>query len=328
MKAGLKQWLCVCAIGAALSLGAGMAGRALAAETPVVPPPTPPPAESEAQRLLDKQSQDDKRLREEISTQAASHVDSAKRLYAAFDYEKAKEELETALRMEPGNEEARKLLASINDILNVRRDRIRSAVAQLYGQYKIQVQEKLMELDNKVDWGRRFLQEAASDPNLSLADRIRRYEQGLAAFEKAKELLKYMPVEVNVDEQTNEVNRLSGETQKAIKLAQVRLEQTDREQAQRLATEQAAAQKRFLERKIATMVDQGKHLFETGKYDAAVDLAKKILELDPINAEAQTIIATARDHYHADRKKYNEEEYKEHFTLNRETRGAHERPPQ
>ena len=40
--------------------------------------------------------------------------------------------------------------------------------------------------------------QATSDPELSLADRIRRYQQAQIALERARELIKYMPVEVNV----------------------------------------------------------------------------------------------------------------------------------
>ena len=39
------------------------------------------------------------KLREEIATQANAHFESAKALYAAFDYEGARQELETSLRL-------------------------------------------------------------------------------------------------------------------------------------------------------------------------------------------------------------------------------------
>ncbi|MCY3023412.1 MAG: hypothetical protein NTW87_30905 [Planctomycetota bacterium] len=319
MNAGFKQWVCCSVLSAALALGISNRGPVHAGEAPPPPPPPPPPAaNAEAQRLLEKQAEDDKKLREEIAAQAAAKLDAAKRLYAAFNYEDARQEAEAAVRLDPTHEEARKLLLRINDILNVRRDRIRAAVAQLHGEYKVSVQEKLVELDNRVDLAKRAIEDAKTAPDLSLADRIRRDEEALATLERAKELLKWLPVEANVEEQTNEVNRLVSETQKAVKFAQARLQEVDREEAARLAGEQRANQKRFLEKKINTLVDQGKALFETGKYDAALDLANKILEMDPTNAEAHTIIATARDRYHAEKRKWIDIEYKEQFTLNRE----------
>ena len=313
MSAGFKQGFSVCVASAVIALGLSSLGSAVGGEAPAPPPPPPPAANAEAQRLLDKQAQDDTKLREEIAAQASAHLQAGKRLYAAFDYEAARQELDLAVRLDPANEEARKLLMRINDILNVRRDRIRSAVAQMYVEQKVAVQEKLVELDNRVDIGKRYIEEARTNPELSMAERIRRYEQAQSMLERAKELLKWMPVEASVDEQTNEVNRLSTETFKAISAAKARLAEVDREEAERLAAEQRANQRRLLEKKINTMVDQGKALFETGKYEASVNMANKILEFDPTNAEAHSIIAVARDRYHTDRNRFIDEEYKEQF---------------
>ena len=89
----------------------------------------------------------------------------------------------------------------INDILGYRESRIKSAVENFYGFKKATIQEQLVQLDTRIDWGNRFARQAAEDPDMSLADRIRRYEQALTAFERARETIKYMPPEVDVDEQ-------------------------------------------------------------------------------------------------------------------------------
>lgn len=319
MNAGFKGFSIVClsVLSATIALGVP---NASAGEPQVPPPPAPAPTagDTEAARLLEKQAQDDKKLREEIQTQANSHFESAKALYAAFDYEGARQELELAVRLDPNHEEARKLLMKVNDVLNVRRDRVRAAASQLYGETKVAVQEKLVELDNRIDWGKKFIHEAQTDTELSMTDRIRKYEQALNAFERAKELLKWMPVEVQTDEQSNEVNRLVSETRKAIAAARSRLQEVDREEAVRLAEEQRANERKYQEKKIHMMVDQANALYETGKYDDAMALAGKILEADPTNAEANTIIAVSRDRYHAKKQAWLDEEYKEQFTLNRE----------
>ncbi|HYG74388.1 MAG TPA: hypothetical protein VEK08_05225 [Planctomycetota bacterium] len=318
MNAGFKEWVCFSVLSAAVSLSA--VGRAVAgeAEPPPPPPPAPSAGDAEAQRLLEKQAQDEKKLREEIQTQANAHYESGKALFSAFDYEAARQELEMAVRLDPNHEEARKLLMRVNDVLNVRRDRVRSAVAQMHGEAKVAVQEKIVELDNRIDWGKRYIHEAQTDTDLSMTDRIRRYEQALSAFERARELIKWMPVEVNVEQQSNEVNRLVTETRKAIKAAQARLQEIDREAALRMAEEQKANLRAYEVKKVNMMVDQAKALYETGRYEAAVDLSNKILELDPTNAEAHTIISVSRDRYHAKKQAWLEEEYREQFTLNRE----------
>ena len=143
----------------------------------------------------------------------------------------------------------------VNDILGIRRDRIKSSIADLYGEHRVAVQEKLVELDNRIDWGQRFATQAANDKELSTADRIRRYQQAQLALERARELIKYMPVEVSTEEQSNVVNRLIAETNKAIKAAQTELANTDRETAQKLTAEQAAHEREKFEKKIAVMID-------------------------------------------------------------------------
>ena len=330
----LKVWVQLGFLGATLAFGAYSLGAEEPAPpvTPKVTPPAQPAVPSatptqpsaqalgdaKAQDLLEKQTQDDKKLREELAAQSNAHLEAARRLFSAFDYENAKQELELAVQLDRTNEEARKLLVRVNDILGVRRDRIRSAVAQLYGEHKVAVQEKLVELDNRIDWGKRYVSQAQSDPELSVTDRIRRYEQALAAFERAAELIKWMPVEVNTDEQSNEVHRLITETRKAIKAAQVRLAEVDREAAKRVADERRASEKHFEESKINTLVDQARALYEVGRYEGAMDLANKILELDPTNAEAHTIIAVSRENYHQAKRQWIDEEYKDQFTRNRE----------
>ena len=318
MSAGLR-WIKSGLVGAMLSFGAFNALAEDPKPTPTPPPPAPPSqADSKATQLLEEQAKADKKMREELSAQSNAHLDAGKKLFAAFDYEAAKQEVELAVQLDRSNDEARKLLIRLNDILGVRRDRIRSAVAQLYGEHKVAVQERLVELDNRIDWGKRYVTQAQTDPDLSLTDRIRHYEQALSAFERAQELIKWMPVEVSTDEQANEVARLISETRRAIKSAQVRLKQVDTEAAVALINERKISEKRHQEQKINTLVDQAGALYEGGSYEAAMDLANKILELDPTNAEAHTIIATSRENYHRAKREWIDEEYREQFTNNRE----------
>jgi len=313
-------------LSAILALGVSIT-RAGEPEPPVTPqPPATPPAvapapagSEEAKRLLEKQAQDDKNVGDEIAAQANAHFETGRRLFSAFEYEEARKELEMAVRLQPSHDEAKKLLIRVNDILSIRRDRIRSAVAQLYGEAKVAIQEKLIELDNKIDWGKRFISEAQTDPNLGLPERIRKYEQALSAFERARELIKYMPIEVNTDTQRTEVDRLIVDTRRAIKAAQTRLQETDKQLASTIAEEQLRSRKVAKDKKINTMVDQARNLAEQGKYEEAVTLSKKILEEDPINPDANTIIATSSEKYHGRKKKYLEDEYQEQFKLNRES---------
>jgi tetratricopeptide (TPR) repeat protein len=250
--------------------------------------------------------------------QFEERLKAAQFFYDQFDFDNARQELEAAVKVKPEDPASRELLTKVNDVLTVRRDRVRSATQQLAGEMKVSVQEKLIELDNRIDWGKRYIHEAQTDTELPLGERVRRYDQALNAFERAGELLKWMPVEVSAEAQEEEVKRLIGETRKATTAAQVRLQDTDREAAGRLAEEQRMSEKKYVEKKVRLMVDQGKALFETGKYDEALTIAAKVLEIDPTNADANTIVVVSRDQHYARKQKWLEEEYREAFTLNRE----------
>jgi type II secretory pathway component GspD/PulD (secretin) len=327
MNAGLKLRRLAVRMSFALALGA-LSGP-LGAEEPAAPPPPPAQpsgADAEAQKLLEEQVVSDKKLQEEISTQATQHYQAGLELFKRFNYEAAKHELELAVQLAPGNEEARKLLTRVNDILGVRQDRIKSAVAQLYGQHKIEVQEKLVELDNRIDLAKRFIDEAQTDSDLSLPERIRRYEQAVTALERGKELIKWMAVDVPTEEQANTIERLLGETHKAIKAVEGRLREVDLDEAEKLAREQHESERAYFARRINTMVDQANTLVEIGQYEAALSQANRILALDPTNAEAHTIIAVSKDNEHTQRLGWNDEEYHEQRKLTDEREQSMEIP--
>ena len=103
----------------------------------------------------------------ESSAQSAVHFAAGKRLAESFEYEEARKELEQAVQFDRTNETYRRELVQVNDVLGVRRDRIKSAISDLYGEHRVAVQEKLVELDNRIDWGQRFSAQAQHDPELS-----------------------------------------------------------------------------------------------------------------------------------------------------------------
>lgn len=306
MEARVKHWLLAGVMGGAL----GFTATGLRAEEPA-PAPAPAPEASkdeEARKLLDQQSAADKRIREEIEVQVQAHLEAGKRLYSAFEYDQARVEFERAVMLDRSNADAQKWLVKTNDVLGRRRDRIKSAVETLYGEQKIAVQERLAELDNRIDWGNKFIDQARTDSELSIPERIRKSEQALQAFERANEIVKWMPPNVGVDEQQNQVVRQIRETRKHIKALEDELAQSDRKRAQDLAMKRAEQDREFRQRKMNVLVDQAKAMFEIGEYEQAIQLAGKILEQDPTNPEANTIQAAAEGRKHVARNKWIDEE--------------------
>ncbi|GMV80094.1 MAG: hypothetical protein AMXMBFR7_12780 [Planctomycetota bacterium] len=314
MHSGVTQWIRAGVVAGALAVGWGWTAGAQAQETAPEPAPAPAPTTG-LEGQLDQAEAAQKRLREEIQTQAESHFQAGKRLYENFEYDGARAELERAVSLDRGHADAKKLLIQVNDVLGHRQDRVRSAVERLHGASKIAIQERLVELDNQIDWGNRFVRQATDDVELTTADRIRRLEQALQAYERARELVKWMPPDVDVEEQHNLVVRQIRESRRSIEELKVQLHEQDREVSARLAEARKAEERRLQQRKVDVMLDQARALFERGEYAKAEGMASKILETDPTNAEAHAIEATARDRKHIKRRTWIEEEQTHQFAL-------------
>lgn len=269
--------------------------------------------DAEAAKRLEQQVLEEHRLRDEVKFQSQAHLDAGKRLFKAFEYKAAQVELLRAVSLDQSNEEARQLLVEVNGVLNKRQDRIQSAVQSLAQSQRVAIQERLVTLDNRLDWGNRFVSQAQESPDLTTAERIRKYQQALDAFERARELVKWMPVGVNVAEQQHQAERMIGEVRKSVKAMEVQLAEEDKQKAMELSTARATVEREQEQRRVAVQLDEVKALFEIGEYERAESLAGRILETDPSNAEAHAIQVTARDRKHIRKAQWVQEEYAEHF---------------
>ena len=303
MDARLKKWVMVGLVGCACSLGISSPGHAEEAPKPSVE--TPP---KDVEAMLRQQAVAEKRLREEIQTQSTHHMEAGKRLFDAFEYDEARKEFESAVSIDRTNTEGHKWLVKTNDVLGLRKDRIKSAIEGLYGESRVAIQERLAELDNRVDWGNKFVRLAQSDPELSLAERIRKHEQALDAFSRANEIVKWMPPQIKVDEQQNVIHRMIQESRRNIKSLEEELNQSNKAAAMRLAEQHTLREREHRQKKLSALLDQVQALLEIGEYEKAEMLAGNILEQDPTNAEAHAIEASARSRKHASRRAWIDEE--------------------
>ncbi len=292
------------------------------------PPPTQP---TDASKLLDKAVQDREKLRQENDAEATAHYETGKRLFDNFDYEGAKRELEQAFKLRPDDEKTRVLLIQVKDKNGERMARIHSAMRQVADYKAAEVQMKLVALENRINRAKRFMREAGggqpapgstvapgATSDLSPAERVVRYENALLELERARELIKYMPYEVNTTEHKNEVDRLYAEADKQVMSIKSSLVNARRSEAEARSTAAMELQKKADERKLHMAVDRMKVSFELGQYELAVRQAEYVLQLDPLNADAHTVQVQARDRHFHHREKFIREEYEHNFKLQRE----------
>ncbi len=282
---------------------------------PVTPPPPP---DDKAKLLLEQEVVKQQQLQKEIATEVESRYQTAKRLYDNFEYEAAKAELEMAAKMDGSNVKVRSLLLQVRDKFGMRSARIKQAMQNVAEYRQVEVQAHLVELDNRLDRGRRYMQQAKDDSLLGNAGKIMRLENALSEFEKAREIVKFLPVDVNTSEQENEAKKLSGESEKTISSLRSGMEASAKGEAERAAHAEMERRRKENERTLNTAIDRATNALETGRYSLAKQQAEKVLELDPGNADGAKILVQTRDKAFTARDKYIREEYKENFQLNRE----------
>ena len=295
-------------------------------DTPAAPTTqaAPVPAQSDAAKLLDQAASDQAKLKQEVAIEVEAHYQTGKRLYENFEYEGAKRELELAYRLDGSNEKVRTLLIQVKDKFGERLSRIRSAMSDVAVYKAVETQARLIELDNRIDRARRAMKEAgvegaaAGASALSPAERVVKYENALVELERAREIIKYLPYEVKTGEHRNEVDRLAADADKAVHGIRASLDAGSRDQAMQASKATMELQRKADTRKLNMAIDRARVSFELGQYQQALKQAQVVLDLDPLNADAHSIIVQSRDRFHTKREENIREEYEEQFKLNKE----------
>ncbi len=276
-----------------------------------------PAVDEKAKMLLEQEAANQEKVRKEIAVEVESHYQAGKRLYDSFDYESAKKELELANKLDRANEKVRSLLSKVREKFDYRADRIKNSLQNVAEYRQVEVQSKLVELDNRLDRARRYMA-SRDDSILGTAEKIMRLENALKELERAKEIIKWLTADVDTTSQKNEADKLTNECEKSIKTLHEGMAESARKQADVFAKNEMERRRKDNERILNQALDQARVALETGRYALALAQAQKVNELDPGNADAAKIIVATRDKAFDARDKYIREEYKQNFELNRE----------
>ncbi|MHC4201251.1 MAG: hypothetical protein ACYSU0_14780, partial [Planctomycetota bacterium] len=139
------------------------------------------------------------------------------RLYGEMQYVRAREMLQRAVALDPTNKEAAQRLAKVDDLLDVRMPEIRTSLEMLAKEKQVTIQENLVGLENSLRRaaesversGTRSSSRGASATGVTaLAERIRNADRAVRYAEQAREIIKWMPSEVNTAEQKRRAEEL------------------------------------------------------------------------------------------------------------------------
>src|SRR5688572_23035083 len=208
------------------------------------------------------------------------HLQRAAELKERLELEQAEQELAKALQLAPDNIEAKTMLAEVGALLGRAPAETQTTIQEL--QNKARLKKDQLEID-----ARQKVEKA------KLAIARRDFDSALIELTLAQDQVRWSPYSGDWSALEKEIDALITST----RAEKVKAEEADRAAAQREA--QQALRNRELDDQsrrsqvIATLLDQAIDAFQKAEYDEAMELADRVLRLDPRNERALDLRDTA-----------------------------------
>lgn len=263
----------------------------------------------EAASVLEEEAKARTVSRQAAVARSRTYLEVARRLYDQRQYRQARDQLQRALYLDPENKAAAGLLEKVNATLGVRPASARTALEQLGLQRRIAMQQKIQELENCLVDGQELLrkargvsEEAETKTEIEiLTDQLQLVDRAVDLFERAREIMKWMPYEISVGENEKLANELLAETRKTRREKLARLQEVKARQARKEIESRKFIDRELEMRKIERLVDQVQMLFDQEEYEKAEELAEQVLTIDPGNERANELWLVSREEQHRKR---------------------------
>jgi len=240
------------------------------------------------------------------ATKAEALFLAGKKLYDEVRYEDALRKFNEALRIYPRHRGAAQYAAKTRAILNVGLDPMRKALEQLERAERVRVQEALARVQSVVDAGNRARVEAnrshpgdANKPADEVLSRKRKSaEEAVAHYDRALEIIRWLPYQVDLTAMRRRVQAARSETQAIIKGLDDQLASYRRDQAEKARLAGRAREELFFYRKLKAMLDRARFDLKRGEFVECEAICDQVLRLDPKNGDARKLRARARAKRH------------------------------
>jgi type II secretory pathway component GspD/PulD (secretin) len=305
------------------------AGETQGPPAPATPPgptpPAPPVAETPEQRA-ERLLQDAKRF-ESVGdqarlTEAEAEFQAGLKLFNSCDFAEAKRHFENAARLNPAHPQVQDNLRKVRALLGVRLDMFSAKLASLEQAERVKIQEQVVVLVSALEEGRQYeekgsevaIEVADSGKEAILADQLGGLHQAQTRYRRVKEILNWMPPQVDLPNERRMVEEALGRIQKKIADKEDEISFLRRVQAAKLAEQQKLRDTELFKQRINKLLEEASALYDRGEYTACEKLAKRILTLDPLNGAADGWIKKARSANHVGQKVAIREAYDEALT--------------
>ncbi len=218
---------------------------------------------------------------EERQAASKAALQEAERLAAELRYQDAERKLEEAIRLDPNNEAARERLQEILFILGDARTDAGMLQRDLIERRKIDRQQSVLEMRRMFMEGQNFAREGE-------------YERAIRIYNQLLERIYWFPYNVDLTELKTSTERAKEE---ADRLAQEQAA-AERAELERLSDEDAQTERerslKFIQTRVKRLSQRLDQAFEDRRYEDSIELAEKIIELDPKNMKAKRLLRKSR----------------------------------
>lgn len=198
------------------------------------------------------------------------------------DYRAAEELYRRALERDPGLEEAKRRRVTAMMFLGMRDGEIRTAMEQMSQEVGVMQEQRLAEVRQALEEGQEYFDQG--DLELSLR-----------AFARARQLL--LLFDYGVD--TTDLRETAEEKFRMVNQEKARVEERIRQSIEQETRNEANERQTLAERRrrerIDNLLERASQSMREREYSAVVDLASKVLELDPQNQTARSYYRDANE---------------------------------
>jgi Flp pilus assembly secretin CpaC/tetratricopeptide (TPR) repeat protein len=283
-------------------------------EPPVAVTPEPSvtaagPVAGDGQGQLDKLFAEMAEKDEGAAAKAETLFQAGRKLYEDTRYEEALEKFEEALRIFPRHQAAADYASKTRGMLTMGLDPMKVALEQMEEVERIRVQESLARVQAVIDAGNRFRAESVrsypGDDNKPadevLSRKRKAAEQAVAEYDRALEIIRWLPYQVDLTAVRRMVTAAKSEVQLTMTGLDSQLAAYRRDQAEKAQLAGRDREQMFFASKIKAMLDRAELDLREGRFEEAEAICEHVMRLDTKNGKALALRDKSRDRRHRTR---------------------------
>lgn len=244
-----------------------------------------PPGLNLPDEVLDRLGQRDSLRSQEERAAAQHYYEVGKQFFDQLDYQRAYDNLQRAVKLDPRNKAAVDLYYRTGAILGVRQDELKANLERFSAEQKVKVQLMQQEMLRFFEAG-----ETAFGANA--------FDEAIRNLERAIEIIAWSPYQIDTASYRPRAERMLAEAKRKQLYSELEQRNVLEQQAIDKARDEEQRKHEMDTRRLGRMLKQTGDLLRSQRYPQAVEMATRVLKLDPRNVYAKKYLEYARQGVH------------------------------